>query len=135
MHPALVVVLLVIVAVGTYALFALFHPNEVDAAGAPKRFGLKEAEAAARYVSTADAARSVMAVVVGVLGYANTVADDLTDVVSKAATFNDEANIDIDEANKEIENLKETVKQLQVEINDRETRLAETKRIAALFTA
>lgn len=130
MNPVQIFMLVVVLMVAAFATARLTARDP-----APKRFGLKEAEAAAQYISTADAARPVMAVIVGVLGYENAVAGDLTDVAAKAATLNGEAHIAIDEASWEISDLKRKIGQLQSQIDIREAELMEKKLVADLFTA
>lgn len=77
----------IVLLMGVVALVAI---GLTKVAGASRRrFGLKEAEAAAQYIDRADAAQSVMAVVVGVLGYQNTVADDLESAEKDASALDD----------------------------------------------
>lgn len=101
----------------------------------PKRFGLKEAEAAAEYISTVGAAGPVMAVVVGVLGYENWVGPDLAAATISTEDLNDGDDGEIENSNQEIAELKRVVAQLQAQIDTRKTELAEKKRVAALFAA
>lgn len=130
MHPLLVLLLALVIAGFTWLMTVRLRPVPK-----PKRFGLKEAEAAAQYISTADAAQPVMAVIVGVLGYENTVAGDLTEVAAFVATLNVKARDKVDHANWEISDLKREIDQLQAQINAREAELTEKRLVAALFTA
>ncbi len=90
-------------------------------------FGLKEAESAARYAQDAAQARAVLGVVVGVLGYENTVAADVAQVVS--------LENELIEANKDqITAMKRQIATLEVSIADSNAHVASVRQVADLFT-
>ena len=130
MSPVQIVVVVILMAVAV-----LVGRLAAASAVASKRFGLKEAEAAAQYVGTADAAFRVMAVVVGTLGYENKVADDMNAVLVNTGNLNDEDYEEIADSNHKIAELNQTIAGLQSLIDSRRTELTEKKRVAALFTA
>ena len=100
-----------------------------------KRFGLKEAEAAAQYVgNTPGAARPVMGVVLGVLGYRDAVAEDVSALVAAKAVENARAEADIAAHQAQIERLEQASEELAGEIAANQARVAGAERVAALFS-
>jgi len=92
------------------------------------QFGLKEAEAASAFTRNPDQAQAVMAVVVGVLGYENTVAAD----VEAEAT---EQQLRVAGFSSQIENREEQIASLQAQITTLAVRIDESKaREAAVRT-
>ena len=121
-------VLLIVVAIVAFVVGYVSMPDR-------KRFGLKEAEAAAQYVgNTPGAARPVMGVVLGVLGYRDAVAEDVSALVAAKAVENARAEADIAAHQAQIERLEQASEELAGEIAANQARVTGAERVAALFS-
>lgn len=123
------IVLLVVVAVA-----ALVVGHAIAYSQSKKRFGLKEAKAAARYVGNSpDSARAIMGVVLGVLGYKNTVAEDVHALAEEMTRENESSAVDIADNDAQIERLSAKNHDLQDGIAANEAEVADAHQVAALF--
>src|SRR3989338_6349668 len=114
--PGYVVVVLVLLVIAWVVGRASAYKPE------SKRFGLAEAEAAMRFVSTPDHVRPVLGVVVGILGYENRVADDVMAEASGIDGANTERQARADAHNESTAELKAKIAHLERAIrnsNDR----------------
>ena len=104
-----------------------------SAAPEPKIFGLRQAEAALRFVSDPAQVKGVLAVVVGVLGFKNTVAADVAAARSTAQERAAASQQDVVATRDRIAAMERYIADLENQIagaNARDTRLGE---IAGLF--
>lgn len=99
-----------------------------------KRFGLKQAEAAAEYIgSDPNAGSTVVAVVVGVLGYENAVQDADEKLTAETGATNRGLRSEIEETDKEIRRLEEENTDRETDIEANTSRLASATSVAARF--
>lgn len=110
--------------------------GRVTARKEPKRFGLKEAEAAAAYVEGKGpgAASAVLGVVVGVLGYRSTVMDDVAKLQGEMSVANEAAATNIQEERREIANLEAKIRNLEADIAGNRRQAEHAAKIADLFS-
>ncbi|OGY98694.1 MAG: hypothetical protein A3E09_00460 [Candidatus Liptonbacteria bacterium RIFCSPHIGHO2_12_FULL_60_13] len=103
-------------------------------ANARKRFGLNEAKAAARYVGdNPSSAQAIMGVVLGVLGYENTVAEDVRALAEEKSRENAASAKSIESNEAEIGRLNDENRDLHVAIAANEAEVADAGQMAALF--
>ena len=103
-------------------------------ANARKRFGLNEAKAAARYVGdNPSSAQAIMGVVLGVLGYENTVAEDVRALAEEKSRENAASAKSIETNEAEIERLMHDSVGLHAEITANEAEVAGAEQVADLF--
>lgn len=121
--------------------FTLMFVGVVSNKLKPKRFGLKEAEAAAQYLGNDPAAaKPVMGVVCGVLGYENKVGADLAalkaekDAENAKRSEERKANlVEIGRLEAEIEKVKAANDELGEQIDNANALVADKAEVAALF--
>ena len=103
-------------------------------ASTKKRFGLKEAKAAARYVGgSPDSARAIMGVVLGVLDYQNTVAEDVRALAEEKSRENAASTKSIEANEAEMARLEAESESLHGQIAANEAEVADAGQMAALF--
>ena len=123
------VVLILVIAAVLVVLSIVFLPSRNT-----KRFGLKEAEAAARYVDNDTvAASAVKGVVVGVLGYQDAIAEDISSLSNDLGRENAVSQASIEANEEEIERLEQSNQELDAKIEVNLARAATAGRVAALF--
>ncbi|TSC59711.1 MAG: hypothetical protein LiPW15_731 [Parcubacteria group bacterium LiPW_15] len=99
-----------------------------------KRFGLREAFAAAKFVKNADGASTVLGVVVGVLGFQNVVAEDVDGRITNLFEYHRRSEERIKEASASIEWLKAKVATEYESIGKFKREIAELHGLVALFS-
>ena len=107
----------------------------------PKRFGLKEAEAAAKYINgDPAAAKPVMGVVIGVLGFENKVDEDLQKLMNEKDADNakrtEELRANTNEIGRllaEIEKVRAANVELDNQMADAVALVADKAKVAELF--
>lgn len=101
----------------------------------PKRFGLNEAEAALKYVKTGGAvvAQSILGVVVGVLGYQNTVADDVQEEVGNLDAATERRSAKVSDNEDKIAALHAEIDRLVAATARADERIEQLRGIAEIF--
>ena len=100
-----------------------------------KRFGLTEAEVAMTYIRTGETAvtQAVMAVVVGVLGYRNAVAEDVQEEVCNLAAVTEHRNVRMNADKDKIAALQVEIEQLLAANAGANQRATQLREIAEIF--
>jgi len=109
--------------------FGLTISNENE----PKRFGLTEAEAAMRFASEPGQVKAVVATVVGVLGFEDTIATDVAQATSEAQAHIDSDGRSIETHEEQIVKLNRQIANLKGWVATSTGRQVELRRIAKLF--
>ena len=128
----MVVLVMIVPAFLAYVVGRLYAPTPTPE---PKRFGLNEAEAALSYVKTGGAvvAQSILGVVVGVLGYENTVADDVKEETGNLAAASQNRNAKMSANEEKIRALRAEIDRLRTANGSDDARTARLREIAEIF--
>lgn len=105
----------------------------VKVLGLDKRFGLKEAEAAKEYIQTPEQAKSVLAVVCGILEYNNKVTEDIREEKNTLATLSADAKNSIRMHEAEINSLKASIDRHTLHISQNTGRTKELEKLQEFF--
>ena len=126
-----IIVILVVAAVA----FVVGRAYAFELTPESKRFGLTEAEVAMSYIRTGGIAvtQAVMAVVVGVLGYRNAVAEDVQEEVCNLAAVTEHRNVRMNADKDKIAALQVEIEQLLAANAGANQRATQLREIAELF--
>jgi len=122
-----VILTVVVIALGI-ALLVMYLNQPV------KRFGLAQAEAAMRYITKKEQAKTAMGVVIGVLGYENAVKTDVTDATAELTRKNASRGEEIASNEDTITNLYRRIAGLKLNQEAAATHMAELAKIAEIFS-
>ena len=131
----LVVVALLVVVVAYVVAYIWGRVFAPAPAPEPKRFGLDEADAALSYVRASETAvtQAVMAVVVGVLGYYNAVAEDVAEETNSLAAVKARRDAKASDDEDKIEALRAEIALLRAANASADQRVAALHEIAEIF--
>lgn len=123
-----------LVIVGLLAAVGFLGMRLISARPEVKTFGLAQAQAAMQYITDQTQARTVLGVIVGVLGYQNTVTQDVSESVQAQEAAKTRRSETIIGNEQLIEELKAQIRGLRVHNSASDEEVAQLQRLAELFS-